>query len=213
MAEQTLLMLSGGLDSMVLAYKLAAQKVNFRAVFFDHGKSPVQAEHKSAQHVARTLKVPLDVVDMTGLQKVARDYNATISDVDELDCRRAVSGFPVLISAATYYAQLIEVPRISLAIISEDTVTRPNALRFFNEYSALIKVLTPDAIQVEIDTPLASMTKTEVVRLGSQLQVPMELSWTCHYGRAKHDGECPACKRRKEAFQQAAVTDLTQYLA
>jgi 7-cyano-7-deazaguanine synthase len=44
------------------------------------------------------------------------------------------------------------------------------------------------------------MTKAEIVRLGLELRVPYELTWSCYRGGDVPCRTCPTCIEREEAF-------------
>jgi 7-cyano-7-deazaguanine synthase len=48
--------------------------------------------------------------------------------------------------------------------------------------------------------PFARMNKLEVVKLGMNLQVPFEKTWSCYVGGDEPCGECLACRERREAL-------------
>jgi 7-cyano-7-deazaguanine synthase len=74
---------------------------------------------------------------------------------------------------------------------------------------------------IAIETPFASMHKGDVIRLGVELGVPLELTLSCmsarlrqRYGgqaRPEHCGECSKCRERRDAFRDAGVEDPTAY--
>ena len=51
------------------------------------------------------------------------------------------------------------------------------------------------------------MTKAEVVKIGLELKVPYELTWSCYEGKDKPCGVCGTCIDRKEAFRLNGVED------
>ena len=56
------------------------------------------------------------------------------------------------------------------------------------------------------------MDKSEVIRLGIELGVPLELTLSCmnpHEGH--HCGRCSKCRDRRDAFHEAGVIDPTHY--
>ena len=55
------------------------------------------------------------------------------------------------------------------------------------------------------------MTKTDIVRVGSELGVPFERTLSCYKGGELHCGTCGTCYERREAFAQAHVADPTVY--
>ena len=62
-----------------------------------------------------------------------------------------------------------------------------------------------------LEYPFATARKEDVVSLGRELGVPMELTWSCYEGRENHCGKCGTCVERKEAFVIAGVSDPTKY--
>ena len=65
---------------------------------------------------------------------------------------------------------------------------------------------------LSIETPFASMKKSEVVQLGASLGVPMELTLSCMQPAAElHCGRCSKCRERRDAFIESGVTDPTEY--
>lgn len=61
---------------------------------------------------------------------------------------------------------------------------------------------------IEVATPLASMHKRDVVRLGARLRVPFEHTLSCMNPRGlQHCGACSKCRERGDAFRDAGITD------
>jgi len=68
------------------------------------------------------------------------------------------------------------------------------------------------ACPIDIETPFAAMRKSEVIRRGSELRVPLELTMSCMNPKdGAHCGRCSKCRERKDAFREAGVPDPTVY--
>ena len=61
--------------------------------------------------------------------------------------------------------------------------------------------------QLRIEAPFVNMTKAEVVKIGLELNVPYELTWSCYEGKEKPCGMCGTCIDRAEAFRLNGMTD------
>jgi 7-cyano-7-deazaguanine synthase len=56
------------------------------------------------------------------------------------------------------------------------------------------------------------MDKADVIRLGSALGVPLELTLSCMQPRdGLHCGRCSKCRERRDAFREAGIEDPTAY--
>ncbi len=67
--------------------------------------------------------------------------------------------------------------------------------------------------KIRLYTPLIFMNKPQVVRLGTELGVPWELTWSCYEGGEIHCGVCPTCQSRRVGFQHVHQVDPTEYAA
>jgi 7-cyano-7-deazaguanine synthase len=68
------------------------------------------------------------------------------------------------------------------------------------------------ATPIQIETPLASMHKAAVIRLGAELGVPFELTLSCMQPvDSQHCGRCSKCRERRDGFVAAGVADPTTY--
>lgn len=68
------------------------------------------------------------------------------------------------------------------------------------------------AAPISIEAPLAKMHKADVIRLGAQLGVPMELTLSCMQPVAgQHCGACSKCRERIDGFREAGIEDPTAY--
>lgn len=65
--------------------------------------------------------------------------------------------------------------------------------------------------QVKVEAPFVNMTKAEVVKIGLELSVPYELTWSCYEGKEKACGVCGTCLDRREAFRLNGVEDPIAY--
>jgi 7-cyano-7-deazaguanine synthase len=68
------------------------------------------------------------------------------------------------------------------------------------------------ASPIRIEAPFASLHKAEVIRLGSRLAVPYELTLSCMQPiDGRHCGRCSKCRERRDGFAEARVPDPTTY--
>jgi len=115
----------------------------------------------------------------------------------------------LLTKAAIHCAQR-NIGRIALGPLAENPF--PDATPEF--FSTLSRALSLGlAHPIEIATPFADRHKAEVIALGTQLGVPLELTLSCmnpQHGR--HCGQCSKCRERRDAFIAAGIADPTPYV-
>ncbi len=61
--------------------------------------------------------------------------------------------------------------------------------------------------QLKLRAPFSTMPKSEVVKLGLELGVPYQLTWSCYEGGDKPCGTCGTCIDRRNAFELNGVSD------
>ena len=61
--------------------------------------------------------------------------------------------------------------------------------------------------QLKIEAPFVNCSKAEVLKMGLELSVPYELTWSCYEGEEKPCGLCATCIDRAAAFAANGVTD------
>lgn len=114
-----------------------------------------------------------------------------------------------LLSKSAIYAAQHQIGRIVLGPLAGNPF--PDATRtFFDAMAGALSLGLNHTIS--IDTPFAAMDKSDVIRLGMELGVPLELTLSCMNPQADlHCGQCSKCRERRDAFAEAGVADPTRY--
>ncbi|MGE3073483.1 MAG: 7-cyano-7-deazaguanine synthase QueC [Dehalococcoidia bacterium] len=69
------------------------------------------------------------------------------------------------------------------------------------------KVGTAYKVPIHIQAPIIRMSKAEIVRYGTELGAPLELTWSCYAGLEWPCGVCDSCVLRAGGFAAAGVAD------
>jgi 7-cyano-7-deazaguanine synthase len=103
---------------------------------------------------------------------------------------------------------------VALAVHAGDHPIYPDCRPdFIASFEAMERIAMEGMAQITILAPFLNRTKADIVRLGAELGVPFEGTWSCYKGGQIHCGACGTCFERREAFQLAGVADPTPYAA
>jgi 7-cyano-7-deazaguanine synthase in queuosine biosynthesis len=90
---------------------------------------------------------------------------------------------------------------------------RPEFLEAFAPAAQLAtKAGTADGRKLRFHAPLIALSKAEIVREGTRLGVPWELTWSCYAGGDRACGRCDSCQLRLKGFSLAGLRDPLPYV-
>src|SRR5262245_45364088 len=219
MADHTssLVLLSGGLDSAVLAADEAQTHIVHPVyvaggLAWEHGEESLVRRLLSgppfAGKVEPLARLTFDMRDVYAPTHWALTGNPPAYDTPDEDVY--LHGRNVaLISKAAVYAATRKIPRIALAPLAGNPF--PDATpAFFDTFGKALS-LGLDA-PIEIAAPFGRLHKEDVVKRGAELGVPFELTLSCmNPSGTTHCGLCSKCRERRDAFADAGVPDPTKY--
>jgi 7-cyano-7-deazaguanine synthase len=115
----------------------------------------------------------------------------------------------VLLSKAGIYCAQQKLSRIAIGPLAGNPF--PDATPEF--FAAMSRTLSLGlAHQIVIDAPFVTMRKSDVIRLGAELNVPFALTLSCMSPRQRlHCGQCSKCRERRDAFHDAGIDDPAEY--
>jgi 7-cyano-7-deazaguanine synthase len=213
---------SGGLDSTTMAYSLRAQGYSLIAISFDYGQRH-RKELAFAEQMAADLDAPWTLIDLhaAGLTNVLTgsaltDDTVTVPDGHYADESMKITVVPnrnaIMLSIACALAVTRDAGAVAFGAHTGDHFIYPDCRpEFVRAFEAMVNVAVEGLASIEILAPFLSMTKTDIVKLGDELKVPFERTWSCYKGGALHCGTCGTCVERREAFAQADLADPTVY--
>jgi len=115
----------------------------------------------------------------------------------------------ILLSKAAVYMSRHDMSRVLIGPLAGNPF--PDATPSF--FAAMARALSLGlAHPIAIEAPFAALHKSEVIRKGVELGVPLELTLSCMQPKdGLHCGRCSKCRERRDAFREAEVADPTAY--
>lgn len=180
---KTIVLLSGGLDSVTVLAGCVASGDECIAVGIDYGQ-PHGIELKRAEDIAALYGVPFQRISLP----------AAMPKIDDV----VFAGRNLVLAAlAIAVAQANGCDRIAVGCNASDWARFPDCRPQF--WSALRSAA--EAYDVRISTPLLHSCKRDVVKAARKLGVPIDRTWSCYSPQNDQPcGACLACTTRQEAL-------------
>lgn len=216
---KVLVICSGGLDSVTLAYKVAREDELVGLVSFDYGQRH-KKELDYAALAAKKLGVPHHILDMSQIGSHLSG-SALTDDVDVPDGHYAEENMKItivpnrnaiMLSIGFGIAASIKADAVAAAVHGGDHFIYPDCRpEFIQSFEDMQRLALDGYADVCLYTPFVEISKGAIVAEGAKHSVPFADTWSCYKGHEKHCGKCGTCVERREAFALAGVEDPTDY--
>lgn len=219
--KQAVVLLSGGLDSMVCAGLACEAGFAVTALTIDYGQRH-RVELDAARAIAlqladRHIVLPLDLRAFGG---------SALTDAIDVPKSGVGEGIPVtyvparntiFLSLALGLAEASQARDIFIGVNALDYSGYPDCRpEFVAEFERLANIATKAGVEGDeftIHAPLLHLTKADIAREAERLGLDAGLSHSCYDpapdGRAC--GKCDACRLRAKGFAEAGIADPTVY--
>ena len=221
MIMKTIVVCSGGLDSVTLAYKVAAEHNLHSLISFDYGQRH-KKELDFAARTARDLGVKHHIVDLTPVGALLTGSSLTSDDIDVPDGHYAeetmrVTVVPnrnaIMLAVAFGAAASAAADAVAAAVHGGDHFIYPDCRPdFIKSFQAMQDHALEGVRDVTLYTPFVNVSKADIALEAGRLGVPVDLTWSCYKGGETHCGRCGTCVERREALELAGVKDPTVYV-
>jgi 7-cyano-7-deazaguanine synthase len=215
-------LVSGGLDSCIAA-AVASLDCQLALLHVNYGQRTEKRELKAFSDIAEYYKVPPErrlVADLGHLKNIGgsslTDKNMQLPpaalDKDAIPSSYVPFRNANLLCIAVSWAEVLGARRIYIGAMEDDATGYPDCSRiFFDAFEDTVERGTRPETKIEIVTPLITLKKHEVIRVGVELIAPLNLTWSCYRHEEVACGRCDSCAYRLRGFQQAGVNDPIPY--
>jgi len=218
---RSVVLLSGGMDSCVCA-ALAARDTEAAALHISYGQRTEQRELRAFERICDRLRIKTrmslenEALSIIGGSALT-DYDIQVPVAGE----RIGTNIPVtyvpfrnahFLAAAVSWGEVLGAEKIYIGAVEQDSSGYPDCRpAYYEAFNSVIRMGTREG-RMEIVTPLISLRKAQIVKLGLELGAPFDLTWSCYSREDKACGVCESCALRLRAFAEAGAADPLPYL-
>lgn len=223
MDKSAVAVVSGGMDSVTLAYLLDSEGYDLHLLSVDYGQRHAK-EIGYAKRCAERLGATFEVAEISSVGRLlsgsALTDDIAVPHGHYAEETMAVTVVPnrnaIMLSIAYGVAVAKEARLVACAVHAGDHYVYPDCRPEFIEAFAAMQKKAVEGFgdqNLSLHAPFMHKTKAQIVEVGAALGVPYEDTWSCYEGGEVHCGLCGTCNERKEAFELAGVPDPTVYKA
>lgn len=221
---RALVLFSGGVDSTTCLGMAIDKygKENVVALSMSYGQKHIKeieasnriAQHYGVEHLSLDLTKIFEYSDCSLLQHSDQEIpeEAYVDQIKKTDGKPVSTYVPfrngLFLSSAASIALSKECSVIYYGAHADDAAGNayPDCSSSFNK-AISDAIYIGSGEQLKVEAPFVNLTKAEVVKIGLDLKVPYELTWSCYEGHEKPCGVCGTCIDRAEAFRLNGVED------
>jgi len=216
--QKGVIILSGGLDSTVLAHDLIKNK-NFDliAISFDYGQKH-KKELKCAESQCHILNMPHKILDLSfmnvnfksSLLNSGEDIPEGHYEDENMKSTVVPNRNMILLSIAAGVALSEKRNFLFYGAHGGDHAIYPDCRKeFIESMQKTLKLCDWEHLNLQV--PYLNLDKSEIVKKGLELNVDFSKTWTCYKGLDKPCGKCGSCVERLEAFEKNNTHDFLEY--
>ena len=216
MEKDSLIVVSGGMDSITLLYDMKDRIA--MGVSFDYGSNHNAREIPYAEMHCKRLGIKHITIKLDFMHQYFKSSLLEGADAipeghyDDENMKSTVVPFRngIMLAIATGLAESNGLRNVMLANHAGDHAIYPDCRpEFVEAMGRATEAGTYDGIRVL--APYTNITKTDIARRGKELGIDYTETWSCYKGGQKHCGKCGTCTERREALAEAGIEDHTEY--
>ena len=212
--KNVIVLLSGGLDSLV-SISILKQDFNIiRALHINYGQKPYKQELQACKKICNHYKIDLEVINIDWYSKISKDSALNKENNNDNEDKKSYwmpNRNGLFTNIAASYADALNCKYIAIGANKEEAQEySDNSIEFVNNSTKLFETATKN--KVKLIAPLIEMDKKEIIQKAIDVNAPLTMIWSCYEQKEKHCGECPSCKFLKNALQQSNKQELIDKL-
>ena len=220
--SKAIVLLSGGMDSLVCAGVAMAEATEVSFLHLDYGQKTSTKERESFLKIAAYYKIPASrqkIIDMAFLRQIGgsslTDDSISVKqfqgDSEVIPDSYVPFRNSIILSLAVSWAEVMGAHRLYIGANFEDSPGYPDCRpEYYQAFNEVVRLGTK-AGNIRVETPIIRAKKKDIVLKGKELKVPFELSWSCYQSTDLACGTCDSCAIRLRGFAEAGMKDPISY--
>lgn len=210
---KTVIVLSGGMDSVTLLYELLKEGKEVKAISFNYGQRHAR-ELLSARDTCFKLGVEHKLIEMQFMRELVSN-SALTSNVpvphghyehESMKLTVVPNRNMIMASIAIGWAVNLDYDEVALGVHAGDHAIYPDCRpEFVNALNQVAQVANFKPISIY--APFIHIDKGDIAIVGRENGTDYSMTWTCYEGKDRPCQKCGACQERAQAFQKAGVKD------
>lgn len=218
--KKAVCLLSGGLDSTTVLAIALSEKWNITALTINYGQLH-RREIESARRIAFHYKISKHhfqdfSLPWKGSSLVDSDLslpeNRSESEMTlEIPNSYVPARNTIFLSLAASCAEAEGAQVIFIGANAIDYSGYPDCRpEYLSQFERTLELGTKCGVEgkrIKIEAPLLKMSKADIIKKGTILKAPYELTWSCYKGGVTPCGVCDSCALRSKGFYDAGIED------
>lgn len=222
--RKAVVLLSGGLDSMVTAGLARERGFSMLALTVDYNQRhriELEAASKIARHLGaeRHIVLPLDLRQFGG-SALTDDIAVPKSGLgNDIPVTYVPARNTIFLSLCLGWAEAAGARDLFIGVNALDYSGYPDCRPdFIDAFETMANLGTRAGVEGDsfsVHTPLLKLSKADIVREATRLGLDAAMSWSCYdpTSEREHCGLCDSCRLRSKGFAEAGIADPTRYAA
>lgn len=220
--NSAIILLSGGLDSVVSLALVKEICSDILALTFNYGQKSFEAEKNASAKIAQFYKIEHKIIELPWLGEISTSSLNTSAEVptvemENLDNEEITSDSSnsvwvpnrngLFVNIAATYAEALNYNSVVIGANLEEAQTfKDNTKEFVNAINKSFENSLNKTVMLV--APLIDSTKEEIVKMGIELNIPFDLLHSCYISTKHHCGKCESCMRLKRALEKNGADNI-----
>lgn len=214
MTNKGLILLSGGLDSLV-SLDIALKTTDIKlALIFNYGQKPYKEEKQAATDIAKYYGINYKIVNLPYLEEIIKESsNIKCNNLNDIKAVWVPNRNGLFLNIAASFCEAYNYNTIVFGANKQEACEFPdNTIEFVEHTNKTFEYSTIK--QVKVLAPCLQFDKIQIINYAIDNSLPLNLIKSCYdsstFTGKKHCGKCMSCKNIYNAILKSKKPELIE---